>query len=497
MKSLPPVTYALASGRAARSFICGLIVAYGGATVAHAEPRREVAAADFAPVLAPAPGQTRVHLSAYRLDARPVTNRQFLEFVRAQPQWRRDQVASLFADSGYLSHWEGSGALGPGAQPDQPVTRVSWFAARAYCAANGERLPSWNEWEWAAAADEKVADARANPVWRERILSWYARPATDVLQPVGQGRPNLYGIQDLHGLIWEWVDDFGSLMVSNDSRNQGDPDKLEFCGAGSISAQDRENYPVLMRVAFLSALEGRSSARRLGFRCADTEPRAAARTAPATSTTLAGAAPTDAAQTTAARPVTKPAGPTSATSSIGAPAGDSLYQLPIDLETDSGAHIALSSFRGKPLVATMFYADCHSVCPMLTNQLQNLQKRLHARARANTHILMVSLDPSHDTPAALAEFKQRHHIGASTWTLARTDPDSVRLLAAVLGVRYRKLPDQTFNHSTTITLANPDGVIQARTVGVLTSDAELITAADSMFVTTATTRTGGVVQRRR
>ncbi|MBS0416073.1 MAG: SUMF1/EgtB/PvdO family nonheme iron enzyme [Proteobacteria bacterium] len=477
-------------GPAVRSSFWALILACGAATCAHAESRKAVAAANFAPVLAPAPGQTRVHLNAYRLDARPVTNSEFLQFVHEQPQWRRDQVASLFADNGYLSHWAGAEALGPEAQPDQPVTRVSWFAARAYCAVNGARLPSWNEWEWAAAADEQVGDARANPIWREQILNWYARPATDVLQPVARGRPNLYGIHDLHGLIWEWVDDFGSLMVSNDSRNQGDPDKLEFCGAGSISAQDRENYPVLMRVAFLSALEGRSSARRLGFRCADPVPQGATRTTSALPGTASAGA---------TRPHTAPSttGPTSAAPGAGMLPGDSLYQLPVDLETDSGAHIPLSSFRGKPLVVTMFYADCNSVCPMLTNQLQNLQKRLSSRARANTHILMVSLDPSHDTAAALSDFRQRHHIGASTWTLARTDMDSVRLLAAVLGIRYRQLPDQTFNHSTIITLTNPSGVIQARSVGVLASDTELITAADSMFAATATSRPDDVAQRRR
>jgi hypothetical protein len=57
-------------------------------------------------------------------------------------------------------------------------------------------------------------------------------------------------------------------MVSGDSREQGDPDKLKFCGAGALSLQDKNNFAVLMRVAFLSALEARSTARSLGFRCA-------------------------------------------------------------------------------------------------------------------------------------------------------------------------------------------------------------------------------------
>ena len=63
------------------------------------------------------------------------------------------------------------------ARPDQPVTRVSWFAARAYCEAAGARLPTWYEWEFAAAADEHRPDARSDPDWREKILDWYGQPA--------------------------------------------------------------------------------------------------------------------------------------------------------------------------------------------------------------------------------------------------------------------------------------------------------------------------------
>ncbi|TLZ41503.1 MAG: formylglycine-generating enzyme family protein [Gammaproteobacteria bacterium] len=158
-----------------------------------------------------------------------------------------------------------------GTRPDganQPVTRVSWFAARAYCETSGERLPSWYEWEMAAAADERQPDARHDAQWQASILDWYGQPASHPLARVGSGPPNYYGIQDLHGLVWEWVDDFNALIVSGDSRDQGDPDKLKFCGAGALSLKDRENYAVLMRVAFLSSLEARSTAHSLGFRCA-------------------------------------------------------------------------------------------------------------------------------------------------------------------------------------------------------------------------------------
>jgi len=209
-----------------------------------------------------------VRVAPFQLMQQPVTNARFLAFVQAHPQWRRDRVASVFAEPRYLSHWAGPTLLGDTAQPVQPVTQVSWFAAAAYCEAQGARLPSWNEWEYAAAADETRRDARKDPVWLERILGWYSRPSNQPVSRAGLQAPNVYGVQDLHGLVWEWTDDFSSLLVSGDNRNQGDSDKAKFCGAGALSMNDRENYAVLMRVAMLSSLEARDTTANLGFRCA-------------------------------------------------------------------------------------------------------------------------------------------------------------------------------------------------------------------------------------
>ncbi|KRA72088.1 hypothetical protein ASD78_17185 [Lysobacter sp. Root667] len=207
-------------------------------------------------------------IAPFALMRRPVTNAEFLAFVTTHPQWRRDQVASVFAESRYLSHWQSATQLGPDALPEQPVTSVSWFAANAYCQSLGARLPTWSEWEYAAAANETRRDARKDPAWRERILTWYSRPSNQALPRAGLQTPNVYGVQDLHGLVWEWTDDFSSLLVSADNRSQGDADRTKFCGAGALSMDDRDNYAVLMRVAMLSALEARDITANLGFRCA-------------------------------------------------------------------------------------------------------------------------------------------------------------------------------------------------------------------------------------
>jgi len=75
-------------------------------------------------------------------------------------------------------------------------------------------------------------------------------------------------VQDLHGLIWEWTEDYAAMLVSGDNRSQSDTDRVKFCGAGALSVDDRENYPVMMRVALLSSLRGVNSTSSLGFRCA-------------------------------------------------------------------------------------------------------------------------------------------------------------------------------------------------------------------------------------
>ena len=103
----------------------------------------------------------KVHLPPFALMQRPVTNAEFLDFVKANPQWQRDQVAPVFAESRYLQQWAAPLEPGNNAKPMQPVVNVSWFAAQAFCEARGARLPTWNEWEFAAAADATRRDARA------------------------------------------------------------------------------------------------------------------------------------------------------------------------------------------------------------------------------------------------------------------------------------------------------------------------------------------------
>jgi formylglycine-generating enzyme required for sulfatase activity len=223
-------------------------------------PFIEVAGGELRSAL-PLAAEDAVPVRTFLLERHPVTNAEFLSFLASHPRWRRGVVPAVMAGADYLSHWSGPLDPGPGAPAAEPVTRVSWFAAEAYCEAEHARLPDWYEWELAAAASPSARDARSDPAWRQQILDWYAQPGGKGLGPVERDSASIYGLHDLHGLVWEWVRDFNSLLPPG-----ADPEK--FCGAGALNARDKENYAVLMRIALLSSLHAADTGRLLGFRCA-------------------------------------------------------------------------------------------------------------------------------------------------------------------------------------------------------------------------------------
>ena len=212
-----------------------------------------------------------VEVASFRIDRGLVTNAQFFDFVRAVPRWQRAEEPSLLMGEGYLRHWAGPLEIGSGAKaarPDAPVTHVSWFAARAYCDWREKRLPSLDEWELVALADESSRDATDDPAFHQKILDWYARPRPDPLPPVGSTSRNVWGVEDLHGLVWEWVEDFNSVFVTGESRADGTFDRQLYCAGAAATASDARNYAAFLRYAMRSSLQAGYAVGNLGFRCA-------------------------------------------------------------------------------------------------------------------------------------------------------------------------------------------------------------------------------------
>jgi protein SCO1/2 len=136
----------------------------------------------------------------------------------------------------------------------------------------------------------------------------------------------------------------------------------------------------------------------------------------------------------------------------------SLYQLRLDLTDQDGAASGLDVFKGQPVLIAMFYSNCPYACPLTIQTLQKTEAALDPLTRDQLRVLLVSLDPAQDKPAQLAELARRQKVDITRWKLACTNPAGVRKLAAVLGIRFKLLPDGEFNHTTSINLLDRDGV---------------------------------------
>ncbi len=208
-----------------------------------------------------------VFVDDFLLDVYPVTNKQYLDFLLENPSWKKSKVIELFADGGYLSNWKNDTLMGEYVVAKAAATSVSWYAAKAYCKYQDKRLPSLDEWEYAAMASQTQANAQLDSVFNQMIIEGYEIPRT-YNNEVGNTYKNYWGIYDMHGLVWEWTSDFNSVLISGESRQDVDTERNLFCGSASINATNLMDYAAFMRYAFRGSVKANYAIRNLGFRCA-------------------------------------------------------------------------------------------------------------------------------------------------------------------------------------------------------------------------------------
>jgi len=99
--------------------------------------------------------------------------------------------------------------------PNRPVENISWeevqeFIRRLHAREGGApyRLPTEAEWEYAARASSTTAYSFGNDPRQLREYAWYYENAGGQTHPVGQLKPNAWGLYDMHGNVWEWMQDW-------------------------------------------------------------------------------------------------------------------------------------------------------------------------------------------------------------------------------------------------------------------------------------------------
>ena len=128
--------------------------------------------------------------------------------------------------------------------------------------------------------------------------------------------------------------------------------------------------------------------------------------------------------------------------------------------TDStGAQLALRDYRGKPLIISLVYTACSSVCPPSTQHVMgavNEAGRIFGPDGFN--VLTVGFDARNDTPARMAQFASTQGIKFKSWRLASADPATIEALLRDLGFSYVAIAGG-FDHVTQTTILDRDGKV--------------------------------------
>ena len=121
----------------------------------------------------------------------PVTNEEYGRFLRENPKVKEPMY---WADRKFN-------------QPRQPVVGVSWGGAGRYAEWAGLRLPSEAEWEYACRAGTKTRYYSGDKEADLDRVGWYLNNSEAQLHTVGEKDPNAFGLYDMHGNVWDWVED--------------------------------------------------------------------------------------------------------------------------------------------------------------------------------------------------------------------------------------------------------------------------------------------------
>ena len=214
----------------------------------------------------------RVKLSPFAMDKFEVTHAMFAKVQLPDP-----------------SHWQDS--------PRKPVERVRWRDAKQYCnerslleglqpcynektkdwdcnySASGYRLPTEAEWEYACRMGNNASDdsGRSDKL---RQRAWFGDDSDQRTHPVGQKKPNIFGLYDLQGNVAEWCEDvyaadYYKTSPAQDPTGPADsgPDVKRVIRGGSWRASADQCGPTFRQGERTGDADACFSTDFCGFRC--------------------------------------------------------------------------------------------------------------------------------------------------------------------------------------------------------------------------------------
>jgi protein SCO1/2 len=135
------------------------------------------------------------------------------------------------------------------------------------------------------------------------------------------------------------------------------------------------------------------------------------------------------------------------------------------LTDSSGRRFSLADYRGRPLVISLVYTSCSTVCPTTTQRLLDAVAEARRSIGADRFaVLTIGFDARRDTPSSMARFAEWQGIPVATWRVASGDEATLAELLRELGFSYVAAAGG-FEHITQTTIIDADGRVYRHIYG--------------------------------
>jgi len=146
-------------------------------------------------------------------------------------------------------------------------------------------------------------------------------------------------------------------------------------------------------------------------------------------------------------------------------ASSSIFLLDSKWQNQNGEELYLRDLKGKNLVVVMIFTSCRTACPILVADMKKIHAKIEKNKLEDTSLVLISIDPTNDTPEVLKKFAAERNMDESPWIFLRSDEDATREFANVLAVKYKKISPVEFSHSNIISVFDRNGELVSQEEG--------------------------------